>query len=345
MIRISEQLHGTHPNGKNVFVYTLENHCGTIVQITNYGAIIMALKVKKSNNNFNDIVLGFDQPSDYWAENYLKNYPYFGTAIGRYGNRIDKAEINIDGKCYSLHTPTPGFQLHGGINGFDKKVWERIPSNTSDLVLQYISADGEEGFPGELTVQIIFNLNDNNELSYEYKATTTQPTAVNLTHHSYFNLNNGEGTIQHHYLRANADTYLEQDSNYCTTGKVLPVEGTRNDFSSFCQPGKIENAEKGIDISFPLDRTNPNNPAAAAYCDEQDVMLQVFTTEPLVHLYNSYYVPSITGKNGTPYGRFSGFCFEAQKHPNAINISHFPNTLLRPGETYHTKTIYKITKK
>lgn len=345
MIRISEQLHGTHPNGKNVFIYTLENPSGSIVQITNYGAIIMASKIKKSDNNFNDIVLGFDQPSDYWQEAYLKNYPYFGAAIGRYGNRIDKAKINIDGTVHTLSASTPGFQLHGGLNGFDKKVWQRVPGSSSQLALQYVSADGEEGFPGELTVQIIFNLNDNNELSYEYKAAAAKPTAVNLTHHSYFNLNNGQGDIQNHYLQVNANNYLEQDSNFCATGIVLPVAGTRNDFRSFHQPGKIENAEKGIDVSFPLNNTNPGNAAAAAYCDEQDLLLQVFTTEPLVHLYNSCYAPNMTGKKGTAYGRFSGFCLETQKHPNAINIPHFPNTILRPGETYYTKTVYKIAKK
>ncbi len=342
MVEISEQQHGKHPNGKDIFVYSLKNEAGTIVQITNYGAIIMAIKIKKSDNTYNDIVLGFDDPAQYWSEEYLTNYPYFGAIIGRYGNRIDKASITIDGTDYNLNSTTPGFQLHGGVEGFDKKVWDRIPSLANELVLQYISADGEEGFPGELTTQILFRLNDNNELSYELKATTTKPTAVNITHHSYFNLNNGTGDIQDHHLKINASHYLEQDANYCTTGKVLSVAGTRNDFRSFNQTGKIENSENGIDISFPLDNPSLENIAAEAYADEQDIKLQVFTTEPLVHLYNAVGAPAIMGKNGTQYKAFSGFCYETQKHPNAIRIAGFPDTILRPGEQYYTKTVYKI---
>ncbi|GAB3425746.1 aldose epimerase family protein [Niabella aquatica] len=342
MVEISEQLYGQHPNGKEVFVYTLKNKAGTIVNITNYGAIIMALKIKKSDNTYNDIVLGFDDPGQYWSEAYLKSYPYFGAAIGRYGNRIDKAAITIDGTVYPLNSSNPGFQLHGGIEGFDKKVWERMASADDELVLQYVSPDGEEGFPGELTTQIIFKLDDDdNELSYEYKATTTQPTAVNLTHHSYFNLNNGEGDIHTHHLKINASHYLEQDANYCTTGKVLPVKDTRNDFTTPSQTGKIENPENGIDISFPLDVAGIENVAAEA--DFNGTTLQVFTTEPLVHLYNACGAPEISGKNGTPYKPFSGFCFETQKHPNAIRIENFPNTILRPGAEYYTKTVYKIS--
>lgn len=345
MIEIFEQSHEQHPNGKKIFVYTLKNKVGTEVCITNYGAIIMAIKVMKSDNTFNDIVLGFDNPCDYWSVAYLKNYPYFGASIGRYGNRIDKAAIVIDGIPYQLNSTNPGYQLHGGVEGFDKKVWERIPSNNDELVLQYISPDGEEGFPGTLTVQIIFKLNENNELSYEYKATTDKATAVNITHHSYFNLNNGQGDIQNQHLKINASQYLEQDANYCTTGKLLPTFGTRNDFSRYNETGNIANPENGIDISYPLDHPGIENVAAEAFCDEQDIKLQVYTTEPLVHLYNAYGSPTIIGKNGTQYAPFSGFCFETQKHPNAIRIPEFPNTVLRPGETYHTKTIYKIGKR
>ncbi|GAB3010355.1 galactose mutarotase [Niabella terrae] len=342
MAEIAEQQFGKHPNGKDIFVYTLTNNAGTIVKITNYGAIIMAIKIKKSDNTYNDIVLGFDVPEKYWSPDYLANYPYFGAAIGRYGNRIDKAAIEIDGQQYQLNSHNPGFQLHGGVEGFDKKVWERLPSGEEELVLQYISPDGEEGFPGALTTRIIFRLNDANELSYEYRAETTRATAVNLTHHSYFNLNNGQGDILQHHLKIQASQYLEQDANYCTTGNVLPVKGTRNDFSDYNETGNIAQPEDGIDISYPLDQPGIERVAAEAYCDEQDIKLQVFTSEPLVHLYNAYGAPSIEGKEGTPYHPFSGFCFETQKHPNAIRIAGFPKTILRPGEEFYSKTIYKI---
>lgn len=346
MVETSKQQHGRHLNGQDIFVFTLKNDNGTIVNITNYGAIIMAIKVKKSDNTYNDIVLGFEKPSDYWSEEYLKNYPYFGAAIGRYANRIDKAAITIDNTEYPLNSVNTGYILHGGVEGFDKKVWKRIESNADDLVLQYVSPDGEEGFPGELDVRIRFQLSEHDELSYEYTATTNKPTAVNLTHHSYFNLNNGVGDIQkNHHLKINASQYLEQDPNYCTTGNVLPVIGTRNDFTQYNETGNISDPEKGIDISFQLDNSGIDQIAAEAFCDEQDIKLEVYTTEPLVHLYNAYGSPTIKGKNDTQYSAFSGFCYETQVHPNAIRIADFPNTILRPGETYYSKTIYKLTKK
>lgn len=344
MTEISAQSYGQHPSGKEVYIYTLRNTAGTAVKITNYGAIITAIKIRKTDGSYNDIVLGFDTPQQYWSEEYLKNYPYFGAAIGRYGNRISNNSITIDGNVYALNSNHPACQLHGGVAGFDKKVWERI-ADDNQLILAYHSADGEEGFPGNLDVQIIFTLTDDNELIYEYKAETDKATAVNLTHHSYFNLNNGEGTINNYHLKVHAHNYLEQDENYCTTGKILPVAGTRNDFTAYRQTGSLPDADKGIDISFPLDKTGIENVAAEAYCDEQDIKLEVYTTEPLVHLYNSSGAPAITGKDGKAYAPFSGFCFETQVHPNAINIPHFPNTILRPGKVYHTKTIYKFTKK
>lgn len=345
MYEITTQSFGQHPNGKDILLFTLQNNNGTIVKITNYGAIITAIKVRKTDGTYNDIVLGFDDPAQYWSAAYLANYPYYGAAIGRYGNRINKAAFSIDGVEYKLKGQHEDYQLHGGIEGFDKKVWDVISKENGQLVLQYISPDGEEGFPGELKVQIIFELNDANEFSYEYKAETDKPTAVNLTHHTYFNLNNGEGNINNHHLKIHASKYLEQDANYCCTGNVLDVKGTRNDFSDYNETGNIENPEKGIDISFPLDKPGIENVAAEAYCDEQDVKLEVYTSEPLVHLYNAYGAPTINGKNGKQYTAFSAFCFETQVHPNAINIPSFPDTVLRPGEIYNTKTIYKLGNK
>lgn len=345
MSEITTQSFGQHANGKDVYLFTLKNESGTEVKITNYGAIITAIKIKKSDGTYNDIVLGFDDPTQYWSESYLNNYPYYGASIGRYGNRINGSSIIIDDTVYELNGQHPDYQLHGGLEGFDKKLWDVKSTQNEKLVLQYISADGEEGFPGELTVQIAFELNENNEFSYEYTATSDKATAVNLTHHSYFNLNNGEGLIKDHHLKIHASKYLEQDANYCTTGNLIDVEGTRNDFRNYRQTGKLPDPETGIDISFPLDQRGIEQVAAEAYCDEQDIKLEVYTTEPLVHLYNAYASPTIEGKGGTQYTSFSGFCFETQVHPNAINIPSFPNTILRPGETYQTKTIYKFTNK
>lgn len=345
MNEITKTFSTKHPNGKEVYIFTLSNAVGTEVKITNYGAILMSVKIRKQDESYNDIVLGFDNPEDYWSPEYLKNYPYYGAAIGRYGNRIGNAQITIDEKNYKLNSANPGYQLHGGLEGFDKKVWDVIAYDNNELVLQYISVDGEEGFPGTLTTQIIFKLNDDNELSYEYKATTDKPTAVNLTHHSYFNLNNGNGTIDDTHIKIYASKYLEQDANYTVTGNVLDVKGTRNDFTDFNETGKISNPEKGIDISYPLNNPGIENIAAEAFCDEQDVKLEIYTTEPLIHLYNAYGSPTIKGKGGQQYTPFSAFCLETQKHPNAINVPGFPQTILRPGEEYYTKTVYKIATK
>lgn len=331
-----------HPSGEMVYSFLLTNSAGTIVEITNYGAIIMAIKLRNDDGLYNDVVLGFDKPELYWDPGYLKNYPYYGAAIGRYANRIKGAVIHIDGKKYELNGQVDDYVLHGGKEGFDKKIWDVVSYESNRLVLQYLSIDGEEGFPGQVGIMITFELTEKNELSYEYIATTDKATAINLTHHSYFNLNNGQGTIGNHYLKIHASSFLEQDDTACATGVIKSVVGTRNDFQNFQQTANITDADTGIDISFPLDRVGVEHVAAEAYCDGGNVKLEVYTTEPLVHLYNAYAAPTIIGKSGTQYTPFSGFCFETQKHPNAINIPSFPNTILRPGEAYRSKTIYRF---
>lgn len=345
MIYIEEQQSTQHPSGKDVFFFTMRNQSGTELTITNYGAIIMSIKVKQSDGNYNDIVLGFDKPENYWDETYLKNYPYFGAAIGRYGNRINHAAITIDGITYKLNGQQPNFQLHGGLEGFDKKVWDVVSAENGKVILQYTSKDSEEGFPGNLITKITFTLTDDDQITYEYEAETDQPTAVNLTHHSYFNLNNGKGTALNHHVKIHAAHYLEQDANLCCTGNLIDVTGTRNDFTDYNETGNIENYQSGIDISFPLDKVGIEHIAAEMYCDESDVKLELYTTAPLVHIYNSSGLSELSGKNETKYNRFSAICLETQVHPNAINISNFPNTVLRPGEKYYTKTIYKLVKK
>lgn len=335
-----------HPSGEMVYSFLLTNSTGTIVEITNYGAIIMAIKLRKDDGLYNDVVLGFDKPEQYWDPGYLSNYPYYGAAIGRYANRIKGAVIRIDGKKYELNGQVDDYVLHGGKEGFDKKIWDVISYESNRLVLQYLSVDGEEGFPGQVGIMITFELTEKNELSYEYIATTDKATAINLTHHSYFNLNNGEGRAdKNHHLKVYASKYLEQDQSGCATGNIKEVTGTRNDFSRFTRTGNISDAGKGIDISFPIDNPGLQNIAAEAYCDEQDIKLEVYTSEPLVHLYNAFASPHIVGKQGKQYSPFSGFCFETQVHPNALNIPSFPNTILRPGEVYSSKTIYKFLQK
>jgi aldose 1-epimerase len=338
----------THYSGEDIYLFTLRNIKGTEVCITNYGAIITAFKIPAANGSFNDIVLGFDDVEDYLLEQYLAGYPYFGAAIGRYANRIKNGEFGIDGKKYSVAKNKGTDHLHGGVNGFDKKVWTPPSGSEKTLSLIYISKDGEEGYPGNLESTVSFELTDNNELIYKFTATTDEPTAVNLTHHSYFNLNNGNGTINDHLVRINSTAILEQDDNFVVTGKAISVEKTPYDFRQLKRIDRDWDPADGYDQSFVVDENcavDPNTGltlVAEAFSERSKLKLEVYTNEPLVHFYTGKWIPALKGKNGNNYGPFSGFCFETQKHPNAINIPHFPDTILRPGDTYQTKTMYRV---
>jgi aldose 1-epimerase len=334
-------------NGEDIYLFALRNDKGTEVLISNYGAIITSFKIKNSTGDFTDIVLGFEKMDDYFDANYRKQYPYFGAAIGRYANRIKNAEIEIDGEKFLLSKNNGSSQLHGGFQGFDSKVWEVLSfddERQSKLEFKYISKDGEEGFPGNLEVVIHFELTEDNELIYEYTATTDKPTAVNCTHHSYFNLNNGEGNMLDHVLTINANKILEQDESLTTNGKILHVKNTKFDFKKpVAIADKIDKAT-GFDQSFVIDKTVDGlNLAATVYSPKTKFQLEVFTTEPVVHFYTGQGIPKIIGKHKILYGPYSGLCLETQVHPNAINVPSFPSTILRPGETYHQKTVYKVS--
>ncbi|MFI5187400.1 MAG: aldose epimerase family protein [Chitinophagales bacterium] len=335
----------THPSGKDVYLYRLCNINKTEVLITNYGAIIMAYKIFMPDKTANDIVLGFENVHDYLNADYLKVYPFMGAAIGRYANRIKNASFRIDDKEFSVSKNWGNEQLHGGLEGFDKKVWDFVSFDEKCNILQmkYNSPDGEEGFPGNLEVTICFELNDENDLIYEYTASCDRPTAVNLTQHSYFNLNNGEGTIHDHEVKIYSDKILEQDENLVTTGNYIAVDNTKYDFRQF--EFIDERINGGYDQSFVVEKKEDQlSTVAEVLSKKSGLRLQVLTTEPLVHLYTGQGFPKIKGKNSTEYGPYSGLCLETQKHPNAINIPKFPNTVLRPGEKYYQKNVYKIAR-
>ncbi|SMO40079.1 aldose epimerase family protein [Solitalea koreensis] len=344
-MKVNKQYCGTTAKG-DLYLISLENEKGTSVEILNYGAIIKSFKVKAADGKEVDIVLGFDNVDEYFSKEYLSNYPYFGAVIGRYANRVKGGKFKIDGKDYQIAQNQNGDCLHGGIEGFDKKVFEVIgytalPNPT--VTLRYISSDGEEHFPGNLDLYITFELNNENELSYEFKATTDAPTAVNITHHSYFNLDGGATTIGEHLLTINADNYLEQDSNYVVTGNLIPIASTAHDFRTERTINRDMDPEEGYDQSFVIANPGGLALAAKAKSKETGVQLNVFTTEPVVHLYCGKYIPEIKGKNGVKYGPFHAFCLETQVHPNAINIPSLPDTILRPGSVYSTRTVYKVS--
>jgi len=333
--------------GEDIYLFSLINKQGTKVSITNYGAIITAFKVKTNEGFFNDIVLGFDEVKDYLSEGYLKNYAYLGAACGRYANRISNASFSLDGTQYQLSQNMGNDQLHGGHEGFDRKTWSVVSITDSPnpiLELKYLSKDGEEGFPGNLETIIRFELNDDNELSYEFIATTDKPTAVNLTHHSYFNLNNGQGTIEDHEIKINAVYYLAQDDSLVCNGEFIAVANNRYDFRIFKAVNTDWSKAEGYDQCFIIDRKAENPELVAeARSQRSGTTLQIFSTEPAVQFYTGQGLHIKNGKRGNHYSPFAGLCLETHKHPNAINLPHFPNTVLRPGEKYYQKNIYKIT--
>jgi aldose 1-epimerase len=330
-------------DGKEVLGIELTNTKGSYIKVYNYGAIVSKFIVTNAQGQQQDIVLGFDDFDQYLNEDYLKNYPYFGAVIGRYANRIKGGQFTIDGNAYQLYISPDGNSLHGGKAGFDKKVWDVLSTIDPSVTLQYISPAGEEGYPGNLTVQITYKLSDDDEFIMDIKASTDEATAVNFTHHGYFNLSPEGGSIANHVLRIPASKYLEQDDTYTVTGTVLPVEGTIYDFLGPKPIGQDWDPAEGYDQSFVLDKQYGEMTLASEVSESQSgLKLSVYTTEPVAHFYTAKYTDVQNGKGGKHYAPFSAFCIETQHAPNAINIPEFTGTLLRPDETFSQTTIYKI---
>lgn len=338
---------GKFINGKEVIAIQLNNDKGSSVKIFNYGTIINQFIVTNAKGEKQDIVLGFDQFEDYISSTYLENYPYFGAIIGRYANRIKDGKFEIDNQEYQLAKNNGNDCLHGGINGFDKKVWDIINIGEephASVTFQYFSLDGEENFPGDLAVQLTFEFTNNDELILTYQADTDEATAINLTHHSYFNLSaNGESIINHVH-QMNASNYLQQDDNSVVNGKVLSVEGTPHDFRMARKIGEGWREKSGYDQTYVLDKVYGDLTLASKTTETNSgLSLLVYSTEPVTHFYTAKYLDVKNGKLGKDYKEFDGFCIETQHHPNAINIPEFPSTILLPEEVYIQTTIYKVT--
>lgn len=315
------------------------------VELSNYGGLIKSIIVPDKNRHPVDVVLGFDKLEDYLSPEYLAAYPYFGTIIGRYANRIGHAQFTINNKKYSLSANAGQHQIHGGTEGFDKKVWmvkSLSEAPEAQLVLTYLSPDGEEGFPGNLAVELTFTLTDANELKLDMSATTDEDTAVNLTHHGYFNLNGDGKSIESHLVKIAADHYLAQHSDFLPTGDVLKVEGNSHDFRKMKAINQDWNAEEGYDQAFVLNQIGLNYSAAEVYSPQSGIRMELFSNQPAVQFYTAKHLSPIKGKNRFNYGPFSAFCLEDQVHPNAINLPQFPNTILKAGETYSHQTIYRF---
>jgi aldose 1-epimerase len=343
--QLSQQVSGKHED-QDVITYTLANGNGVEVRIMNYGGTVTHVFAPDSSGKRGDIVLGFDS-----FEGYLnKDNPYFGCLVGRYANRIAKGKFTLDGKTYDLATNNNGNSLHGGLKGFDKKMWtaSALPGDSS-IRLTYTSKDGEEGYPGTLQVEVIYTLTAANELRIDYKATTDKATPVNLTNHSYWNLSAGmDSTILGHHLLIDADRFTEVDQKLIPTGQLPSVKGTAMDFNAPRIVGNdIMKVAGGYDHNWVLNKNgNELKLAATLYHPGTGRYMEVRTTEPGVQFYSGNFLNgSLTGKGGAKYVKHAGLCLETQHFPDSPNQPSFPNTILKPGETYTQTTIYKFSTK
>lgn len=336
---------GKMPDGAAVELYTISNGHGMTAEITTYGGAVVRLTAPDRAGKFADVVLGMDS-----LEGYRSQPNYFGALIGRYGNRIGHAMFTLEGKEYHLPKNDHDNTLHGGARGFDKRVWKARAAG-GGVELTYVSADGEEGFPGKLTATVVYSLTDQNELKIDYTATTDKPTVVNLTNHSYFNLA-GEGTILQHEVTILANRFTPVDDGLIPTGELRAVNGTPFDFTKSTAIGaRIEQKDQqlqfghGYDHNWVLNNANGSMAKAAEVHDPKSGrVMEVWTTEPGLQFYTGNFLDgSVKGKGGTPYAFRSAFCMETQHFPDSPNKPKFPSTELKPGQTYHTTTVYKFS--
>jgi len=314
--------------------------------ITNYGARVVKLWVPDRNGELADVVLSFDT-----LEEITTKETYFNSTCGRFANRIKDGKFTLDGKEYSLAINNGPNHLHGGLVGFNMRVWEVKSTTDNAIVLYYFSPDGEEGYPGNMDVTVTYELTDDNELKIHYEATTDKPTIAGFTNHSYFNLKGaGEGTVRDHILQLNADFHTALDDNTCPTGEVLKVDGTPYDFR---EPTLIEEridnpvyaSNRGLDDNWVIRRNQPHELALAGYIYEPKSgrKMEVLTTKPGVQIYAANWVEKQTGKYGKQYDAQCAVCLEAQGFPASPVYPHFPSPVLRPGQKYDEWCIYKFS--
>ena len=340
---------GELADGTPVEIYTLRNNRGLEARVISYGAIIVSLRTPDSDGQYADIVLGFDN-----LEGYVQHSPYFGAVVGRYANRIARGRFTLDGRAHELPINDPPNTLHGGSRGFDKLVWTASARSSDDeLDLTCTSPDGDQGFPGELTARVTYTLTDENELRVEYRATTTKPTPVNLSQHSYFNLTgDARRDVLNHLITLSADRYTPVDATMIPTGELASVEGTPFDLRLPTRIGARVDVDDeqlrhggGFDHNFVLNRTEPGLMHAGHVAEpDSGRIMEIYTTEPGVQFYSGNSLDgSIRGKGGHAYGRRCGFCLETQHFPDSPNHPGFPSTILRPGEELTSRTVFAFS--
>jgi len=356
---VSEKGFNTIIDGNQVHLYTLRNESGCVAQFSNFGGRWISMWVPDNKGQMTDVVLGFNTLNDYLSA----GEPYHGAIVGRICGRINNAIFSLDGIEYSLAN-NDGFgkpvknHLHGGTEGFHRKVWDGKEFlneiGEQGVVFSYLSEDGEEGFPGELKVEVTYLLTNENELKIEYKATTNKPTLVNLTNHAYFNLNGeGNGDILNHQMKINAEKYIECDQELIPTGKLKPVKDTPLDYREYALMGKGIDQEhdqvftgRGYAAAMVLKEQSSDELqlVAKAFAESSGIKMEVHSDQSSLQIYNAWlFDGSDTGKSGRPYPFSGGFVMETQGYPDAPNNENFPSIVLRPGEDYHHITIYKFS--
>jgi len=350
--RTHKRAFGKTGDGKQVDLYVLSNKNGVEVDITNFGAAVVSLKVPDRHGKTDDVVLGYDD-----LDGYLHDKSYFGATVGRYANRIAHGKFTLNETTYTLAKNDGENHLHGGVRGFNKVVWEAKDVSTADaaaLQLNYLSKDGEEGYPGNLSVQVTYTLTNNNELKIDYAATTDKDTVLNLTHHSYFNLaGQGKGDILQHQLLLHASRFTPVDATLIPTGEIRSVKGTPLDFASATAIGsRIGQDDEqlklghGYDHNFVLDGGTGGAPVLAAqvYEPSSGRVMEVWTTQPGIQLYSGNFLnDTIRGKSGSTYQRRAAFCLETQHFPDSPNKPNFPSTILKVGGQFKSSTTYKFS--
>ena len=345
---VSREPFGKMPDGTAVEAFTLRNRHGVEVRVISYGAIVASIRVPDRHGTFADVVHGFDN-----LGGYLEAHPYFGAIVGRYGNRIGKAQFTLDGRTYKLAANNGPNHLHGGVRGFDKFVWQAEPlAKGVGVTFSRTSPDGEEGYPGTLKARVTYTLSDANDLGIDYQATTDKATPVNLTNHSYFNLSGHDAAdILGHELTIHADRYTPVDSTLIPTGEIAAVDGTPFDFRKPTAIGaRINQAHqqikfgRGYDHNMVLARLGSGlQPAARVHDPKSGRLLDVATTEPGVQFYTGNFLDgSVKGKGGAVYKHRSAFCLETQHYPDSPNKPDFPSTIVKPGAEYRSQTLFRF---
>jgi aldose 1-epimerase len=345
---VQKSAFGKMPDGTQADVYTLTNANGLTAKITNYGAILTELHVPDKSGQMADVVLGFDN-----LDTYIKSNPFFGATVGRYANRIAKGKFTLDGKEYTLVVNNGPNHLHGGTVGFDKVVWKANPVRRPDgpaVQFHYVSKDGEEGYPGNLDVTVVYTLTNQNALRIDYTAATDKPTECNLTNHSYFNLA-GHGDVSGFQLMMNCDRFLPVDDTLIPTGQLQPVKGTNMDFTTMHAIGdhmdEVGKDPTGYDHCYVVNGGGKKLTLAAKVVDPTTGReMDVYTTEPGVQLYTANFLDgTLTGKGGQVYQKHGAFCLEAGRFPDTPNHPKFPSAELRPGQIYKQRTEYRFSTK